>query len=119
MTDEARADDMGDEDRLPWLEAVEEDEERGGPSIVKLAVGAVIGLVAIAVMGGGLFWLADRNREGGNGQIIAAPRGRLQGEARPAGWDECRRRGRHRLCRERGGRAQGPDQHQRPFPKRP
>ena len=75
MTDDARADDMGDEDRLPWLEAVEEDEERGGPSFVKLAVGAVIGLVAIAVMGGGLFWLADRNREGGNGQIIAAPEG--------------------------------------------
>ena len=75
MTDDARADDMGDEDRLPWLEAVEEDEERSGPSIVKLAVGAVIGLVAIAVMGGGLFWLADRNREGGNNTLIAAPEG--------------------------------------------
>ena len=30
MTDDARADDMGDEERLPWLEAVEEVEERSG-----------------------------------------------------------------------------------------
>lgn len=62
-------------DRLPWLEAVEEDDERQGPSIVKLAAAIVIGLVAIGVIVGGLFWLGNRNPEGATGEIIAAPEG--------------------------------------------
>ncbi|MGZ8336176.1 MAG: SPOR domain-containing protein [Allosphingosinicella sp.] len=75
MTDEARVDGMGDEDRLPWLEAVEEDEERGGPSVAKLIGAIVIGLVAIGIIVGGLFWLGNRSREGGDGDVIAAPEG--------------------------------------------
>jgi cell division septation protein DedD len=64
-----------DEDRLPWLEAVEEEDERQGPSALKLIASVVIGLVAIALIVGGLFWLGNRNREGGNGEVIAAPEG--------------------------------------------
>ncbi|MBV9884527.1 MAG: SPOR domain-containing protein [Sphingomonadaceae bacterium] len=67
---------VGDEDRLPWLEAVEEDEDGGGgPSVAKLIAAIVIGLVAIGVIVGGLFWLGNRNQQGGNGEIIAAPEG--------------------------------------------
>jgi hypothetical protein len=67
---------VGDEDRLPWLEAVEEDDgDREGPSVAKLIAAIVIGLVAIGVIVGGLFWLGNRNQPGGNGDIIAAPEG--------------------------------------------
>ena len=74
MTD-ARADELGDEDRLPWLEAVEEDDEQRGPSVAKLIGAIVIGLLAIAVIVGGLFYLGNRNRAEGNGEVIAAPKG--------------------------------------------
>ncbi len=74
MTD-ARADELAEEDRLPWLEAVEEDDDRDGPSIAKLIGAIVIGLAAIAVIVGGLFYLGNRNRSDGNGEIIAAPGG--------------------------------------------
>ena len=75
MTDDARADEMGDEDRLPWLEAVEEDEDRGGPSMVKLIGLVVILLAVIGVVVGGLFWIGNRNRLDGKGEVIAAPEG--------------------------------------------
>ncbi len=74
MTD-ARADELGDEDRLPWLEAVEEDDNQSGPPIAKLVGAIIIGLIAIAVIVGGLFWLGNRNRADGNGEVIAAPEG--------------------------------------------
>src|SRR3954463_64661 len=67
---------VGDEDRLPWLEAVEEDDgDREGPSVAKLIAAIVIGLVAIGVIVGGLFWLGNHNQPGGNGEVIAAPEG--------------------------------------------
>ena len=75
MTDDARTDEMGDEDRLPWLEAVEEDEERAGPSMVKLIGLVAIALVAIGIIVGGLFWLGNRNLQSGKGEVIAAPEG--------------------------------------------
>lgn len=77
MTD-MRADDpvSGDEDRLPWLEAVEHEEEAEGPSAAKLIGLVVVGLVAIGLIVGGLFWLGSRGSSGGgDGQIIAAPQG--------------------------------------------
>jgi len=65
-----------DEDRLPWLEAVEEEDDREGPSALKLIAAVVIGLVAIAVIVGGLFWLGNRGGQAdGNGELIAAPDG--------------------------------------------
>jgi hypothetical protein len=76
MTD-VRAD---DDDRLPWLEAVDEDDTRDGPSAAKLIAFVVIGLVAIGLIVGGLFWMGNRGDSGAGGAgtddtLIAAPEG--------------------------------------------
>lgn len=71
MTD-VHADERPDEeDRLPWLEAVE-DEERG-PSPIKLIMAVLIGLVAIGIVVGGLFWLGNRGGTGADEELIASP----------------------------------------------
>src|SRR5688572_3134548 len=77
MTD-IRADDpaFDNDDRLPWLEAVEEEGGEGGPSALKLIVAVLIGLAAIGGIVGGIFWLS--NRDGGAGgppELIKAPDG--------------------------------------------
>jgi cell division septation protein DedD len=78
MTD-IRADEgtsMDLDDRLPWLEAVEEDGGRDGPSALKLIVAVLIGLAAIGGIVGGIFWLG--NRDGGatrEAELIKAPEG--------------------------------------------
>jgi len=64
-----------DEDRLPWLEAVEEEGE-AGPSALKLIVAVLIGLVAIGGIVGGIFWLGNRDAAPNRGpETIAAPEG--------------------------------------------
>ncbi|HEX9964498.1 MAG TPA: SPOR domain-containing protein [Allosphingosinicella sp.] len=74
MTD-IRADDAAD-DRLPWLEAVEEDGGEGGPSALKLIVAVLIGLAAIGGIVGGIFWLGNRDGAANRApEIIAAPQG--------------------------------------------
>jgi SPOR domain len=65
-----------EDDRLPWLEAVEEDGNEAGPSALKLIVAVLIGLAAIGGIVGGIFWMGNRdsadNREA---ERIAAPEG--------------------------------------------
>lgn len=53
----------GDADRLPWLEAVEDEDEKQGPSAAKLIGALLVGLVAIAAVIYALFSLG--NRDGG------------------------------------------------------
>ena len=77
MTD-IRADDpaLDNDDRLPWLEAVEEEGGEGGPSAVKLIVAVLIGLAAIGGIVGGIFWMGSRDgRENRAPEIIAATEG--------------------------------------------
>jgi hypothetical protein len=77
MTD-IRADDgaLDPDDRLPWLEAVEEEGGEGGPSALKLIVAVLIGLAAIGGIVGGIFWMGNRDgAENGAPEVIAAPNG--------------------------------------------
>ncbi|HEX8444526.1 MAG TPA: SPOR domain-containing protein [Allosphingosinicella sp.] len=66
-----------DDDRLPWLEAVEEDDDRDGPSAAKLIAFVVVGLICIGLIVGGLFWMGSRSGGGEEqvegGELIAAP----------------------------------------------
>ena len=73
MTD-VRAD---DDDKLPWLEAVDEDDDNTGPSPLKLLAAVVIGLIAIGLVVGGLFWMGNRDAGEGAGEpeLIAAEQG--------------------------------------------
>ena len=79
MTDDRYADDrydrLSDEDRLPWLEAVEDEDADRGPGMGRLVGWILVGLIVIGLVVGGLFWLGNRNREDGTGEIIAAPEG--------------------------------------------
>jgi hypothetical protein len=80
MSDDNRANDNdsggpADEDRLPWLEAVEEDGESDGPSLRKLLGVAAVGLVVIGLFVGGLYWLGNRGQAGAGNDIITAERG--------------------------------------------
>ncbi|HEY1607128.1 MAG TPA: SPOR domain-containing protein [Allosphingosinicella sp.] len=77
MTD-VRADDLEEGDRLPWLEAVDEEDGRDGPSVLKLIVAVLVGLVSIGLIVGGLFWLGNRHGGGGsaaNVETVKAPPG--------------------------------------------
>jgi SPOR domain len=77
---------LADEDRLPWLEAVEEDQDGNGPSLLKLAAAILIGLIAIGVILGGLYWLGNRGQSGGDNQVISAAAGDYkQRPANPGG----------------------------------
>ena len=77
MTD-IRADDpaLDNDDRLPWLEAVEEEGGESGPSALKLIVAVLIGLAAIGGIVGGIFWMGNRDSgESGSPEVIAAAEG--------------------------------------------
>lgn len=74
-SDESEELEVGDEDRLPWLEAVEEEEGGEGPSAAKLVAWIVIGLITIGIVVGGLFWLGNRGGPGAENDLIAAPEG--------------------------------------------
>jgi hypothetical protein len=65
--------DVREEDRLPWLEAVEEDEDEG-VGLLKLIGGVLVVLVAIALVIGGILWLRGQNGAAPDGaDLIAAP----------------------------------------------
>lgn len=65
--------DARDEERLPWLEAVEEDDEEG-VGLVTLIGGVLVVLLAIALVVGGIFWLrGDGDPAPDGAELIAAP----------------------------------------------
>src|SRR5688572_7835980 len=68
--------DTADEDRLPWLEAVEDEDDEPGVGAGKLIAALIAGLIALGLIVGGVFWLRDRTADGsGEGELIAAPEG--------------------------------------------
>jgi hypothetical protein len=76
MTDFSRdRQDGSEDDRLPWLEPVEEDveESRGGPTRLIIALVGVLLLVGLLV--GGFLWMRSRSdmAASGDGSVIKAP----------------------------------------------
>ncbi|MDX3884997.1 MAG: SPOR domain-containing protein [Sphingomonas sp.] len=66
---------VADEDRLPWLEAVEDEDDHGGVGTAKLIGAVIAALVFIGLLVGGIFWMRDRDKSAGSGELIAAPEG--------------------------------------------
>jgi hypothetical protein len=60
-----------DEDRLPWLEPVEEERVDEGVSATRLISGLVVALVALGLVVGGVYWL--KQRAGGPGTSATDP----------------------------------------------
>ncbi len=60
-----------DEDRLPWLEPVDEEGHDEGVSAARLIAGLVVALVALGLVVGGVYWL--KQRAGGPGTAAGDP----------------------------------------------
>ncbi|MCF8708444.1 SPOR domain-containing protein [Rhizorhapis sp. SPR117] len=76
MTDYDRESlDLQDEDRLPWLEAVDDADDEEGVSIIRLVLLIVAGLVFLGGVIGGIYWLQSDRSADGDGTLIAAPEG--------------------------------------------
>lgn len=74
MTDQDRDDMREDEDRLPWLEAVEDEDD--GVSTGKLAAFLIAALIALGAVIGGVAWLrSSQPGPQGDGKLIAAAEG--------------------------------------------
>ncbi len=75
MTDTDRELSLQDEDRLPWLEAVDTDDDEG-ISGGKLAGFVLAALLALGVVVGGVWWLrGQQHGSSGDGTLIAAAEG--------------------------------------------
>lgn len=64
----------GDDDRLPWLETVEEDY-REGPSFGRILLLIFLLLLVIGAAAGGYYWYQKQQGLTGNGQLINAQEG--------------------------------------------
>jgi hypothetical protein len=69
---------FGDEEvRLPWLETDGEDDDLEGYDVRHLMVLVVLGVLALAVIGGGIWWAVHHRRDEAvvaDGSVIPAPR---------------------------------------------
>lgn len=77
MTDRYRDSlDLRDEDRLPWLEAVEDEDDRDSISPFKVAIALLLFLALLALIVGGIYWVRSGGEAAtGDGDLIAAPPG--------------------------------------------
>jgi hypothetical protein len=75
MTDTDRELSLQDEDRLPWLEAVDNTEDDDGISSGKLIGFLLAALAALAIVIAGIWWLRTQNAGGGDSTLIAAEDG--------------------------------------------
>lgn len=69
--------DLDDEDRLPWLESAEDYDDDGEYSPVRVALFIGAGLLLLAAIVGGIYWMQNRDGGGldGDGELIAAQEG--------------------------------------------
>lgn len=76
MTDTDRELSLQDEDRLPWLESVDHDDEDEGVSNTKMLGFVLAALLALGLVVGGTWWLrAQGDGPKGDGTLIAAQEG--------------------------------------------
>jgi cell division protein FtsN len=75
MTEVDRELGLQDEDRLPWLEAVESDDDDEGLSASKLLGFVMAALIALGLVIGGIWWLRGQQGPNGDGTLIAAQEG--------------------------------------------
>lgn len=66
---------LQDEDRLPWLEAVDDVDDEDSVSPLKLAAFVLAGLVLLGLVVGGVWWFQNRTTDQGDGTLIAAQEG--------------------------------------------
>jgi hypothetical protein len=66
---------LQDEDRLPWLEAVDDDADEETISTGKLVGFAIAAIVALGVVIGGISLLRSQDGPRGDGKLIAAQEG--------------------------------------------
>lgn len=66
---------LQDEDRLPWLEAVEDEDETEEVSTSKLVGFVLAALLALGLVVGGVWWLQSQKQPEGDGTLIAAQEG--------------------------------------------
>ena len=63
-----------DEDRLPWLETVDDDYD-DGPSLARIILMVLLGLAVIAAAIFGYYWYQKHRGVDGNGELINAQEG--------------------------------------------
>ena len=65
-----------DDERLPWLESAEDDQTAGGIDSGRLIGFGLLGLVALALVGGAVWWFANSGQGAGptpDGSLVEAP----------------------------------------------
>ena len=69
--------DLEEDDNLPWLESAEDYEGEDEPTFLQTAIKVLLGLLLVAAVIGGLYWLQNREtgEVDGNGELIAAQEG--------------------------------------------
>ncbi len=68
--------DLDDEERLPWLESVDDDDEDEGSDTGRLVLLLIAGLVVLAAMVGGIWWATHRQPATelqADGSVVPAP----------------------------------------------
>ena len=67
--------DLAEDESLPWLEATDDDEPRGGFDTGRIVLVAVLALLALAVIVGGIWFFgrATSDEPPADGSLIAAP----------------------------------------------
>jgi len=99
--------DAGEEDRLPWLEAVEEDEDEGVGLLT--LVGGILGvLVVIALVIAGILWMRGEGGAAPDGaELIAAPEEDYRVRPSEAGGMEVEGEGDAAFAASEGGSPEG------------
>jgi cell division septation protein DedD len=85
MSDYQRPPSQSDEERLPWLEPVDDYDDGEAIPMTRLIGAVVVGLVALGLVIGGIFWFRNRDNGGGNGALIEAPAGPIKDRPKDAG----------------------------------